>query len=256
MAPIHDAADKADVDALTALLASGVSPNTRAGHLERAPLHELFTWNMRFEQRGEAHIACFELLLRHGADVNATDRHGHTALLFLTAAGTTAEWVERFINAGADVRMAGHSTGETPLHYTASSGNCDAVRLLIRAGAALDAVNVDGNTPLQRAITAPWVRNTHRTYPILLRAGAPLPDLDAMIIPNWATRHPGLPYLRKVRAAGSFANYERLHIDKLTLMLTPKPDSEGGQLGVNPLRRLPTEIIRKIVVFAFHTGFY
>ena len=59
-----------------------------------------------------------------------------------------------------------------------------------------------------------------------------------------------------MRAAGSFANYERLHIDKLTLMLTPKPDSDDGQLGVNPLRRLPTEIIRKIVVFAFHAGFY
>ena len=59
-----------------------------------------------------------------------------------------------------------------------------------------------------------------------------------------------------MRAAGSFANYERLHIDKLTLMLTPKPDSDDGQLGVNPLRRLPTEIIRKVVVFAFHAGFY
>ena len=125
------------------------------------------------------------------------------------------------------------------------SGNCDAVRLLIRAGAALDAVNVDGNTPLQRAITAPWVRNTHRTYPILLRAGAPLPDLER--IPN---SHRGLPYLRKVRAAGSFANYERLHLDKLTLMLTPRRGPSS------PLRRLPTEIIRKVVCFAFHAGFY
>ena len=81
-----------------------------------------------------------------------------------------------------------------------------------------------------------------------------------MIIPNWATRHPGLPYLRKVRAAGSFANYERQHIDKLTLMLTPKPDSDGGRRRsrrrVNPLRRLPTEVIRNIAVFAFHAGFY
>ena len=96
----------------------------------------------------------------------------------------------------------------------------------------------------------PNVRGTFQRTP-LLRAGAPLPDLER--IPN---SHRGLPYLRKVRAAGSFANYERLHLDKLTLMLTPKPDSDGGQLGVNPLRRLPTEIIRKIVVFAFHAGFF
>ena len=104
----------------------------------------------------------------------------------------------------------------------------------------------------------PNVRGTFQRTP-LLRAGAPLPDLDAMIIPNWATRHPGLPYLRKVRAAGSFANYERQHIDKLTLMLTPKPDSDGRRRSrrrVNPLRRLPTEVIRNIAVFAFHAGFY
>ena len=62
-----------------------------------------------------------------------------------------------------------------------------------------------------------------------------------------------------MRAAGSFANYERQHIDKLTLMLTPKPDSDGRRRSrrrVNPLRRLPTEVIRNIAVFAFHAGFY
>ena len=105
------------------------------------------------------------------------------------------------------------------------------------------------------ATTAPFGYNNHRTYAILLRAGAPLPDLEH--IPN---SDRGLPYLRKVRAAGSFANYERLHIDKLTLMLTPKPDSDGGRRRsrrrVNPLRRLPTEVIRNIALFAFHAGFY
>ena len=116
---------------------------------------------------------------------------------------------------------------------------------MIRAGAALDVVNVEGNTPLEHAIKALFGYNNYRTYPILLRAGARLPDLEE--IPN---SHFGLPYLRKVRAAGSFANYERLHIDKFTLMLTPRRGPSS------PLRRLPTEIIRKIVVFAFHAGFY
>jgi len=250
MAPIHHAADKADVDALTALLASGVSPNARDDY-QRTPLHKLFTWSTRNQSRGEDHVACFELLLRYGADVNATDEDGATALNYLTAGGTTAQWVERFINAGADVHMASRGTGATPLHYAAQGGNCDAVRLLIRAGAALDVVNVAGKTPLELAITAPFGYNNHRTYPILLRAGARLPDLEHISISNF-----GLPYLRRVRAAGSFANYERLHIEKFTRMLTPKPDSDGRQLGVNPLRRLPTEVIRKIVAFAFHAGFY
>ncbi len=30
------------------------------------------------------------------------------------------------------------------------------------------------------------------------------------------------PYLIKIRVAGSWANYERLHLDRLTAMLTPK----------------------------------
>ena len=155
--------------------------------------------------------------------------------------------MERFINAGADVRVASVTTGKTPLHWAACNGNCDAVRLLIRAGAALDAVDDEGKTPLEFAYTAPYGYNNHRTYPfiMLLRAGAPLPDLEHI-----GNSHPGLPYLRKVRAAGSFANYERLHIDKFTLMLTPRRGPSS------PLRRLPTEIIRRIVVFAFHAGFY
>jgi len=251
MAPIHDAADSTDVDALTALLESGVSPNARDEDYQRTPLHKLFTWSTRNQSRGEDHVACFELLLRYGADVNATALDGATPLNYLTAGGTTAQWVERFINAGADVRMASGTTGKTPLHFAACNGNCDAVRLLIRAGAALDVVNVEGNTPLEHAITAPFICNNHRTYPILLRAGARLPDLDSIYhIELISDTHPGLPYLRKVRAAGSFANYERLHLDKLTLMLTPRRGPSS------PLRRLPTEVIRKIVVFAFHAGFY
>ncbi len=250
MAPIHDAANEADVEALTALLASGESPNVR-NDLERTPLHKLFTWSTRNQSRGEDHVACFELLLRYGADVNAMDQDGSTALNYLTAGGTTGQWVERLINAGADVRVASRTTGATTLHRAAFNGNCDVVRLLIRAGAALDAVNVDGHTPLEHAITAPFLFNNHRTYPILLRAGARLPDLDSIYhIKLISDTHPGLPYLRKVRAAGSFANYERLHLDKLVLMLTPRRGPSS------PLRRVPPELIRRIVAFAFHAGSY
>ena len=242
---IHDAADSADVDALTALLESGVSPNARDEDYQRTPLHKLFTWTGRNDPRGEDHIACFELLVRYGADVNARSHDGSTALNYLTAGGTTGQLVEMFINAGADVRTASITTGKTPLHWAACNGDCDAVRLLIRAGAAVDVVDVAGNTPLEHAMKALFGYNNYCTYPILLRAGARLPDLEHI-----SNSHFGLPYLRKVRAAGSFANYERLHLDKLVLMLTPRRGPSS------PLRRLPTEIIRKIVVFAFHTGFY
>ena len=53
---------------------------------------------------------------------------------------------------------------------------------MIRAGAALDVVNVEGNTPLEHAIKALFGYNNYRTYPILLRAGARLPDLEEKVL--------------------------------------------------------------------------
>ena len=56
-----------------------------------------------------------------------------------------------------------------------------------------------------------------RMYPILLRAGAELPA---------ETHH---SYIQKVIDAGGWANYERLHLDRLTAVLTPKssPPADG-----------------------------
>ena len=63
------------------------------------------------------------------------------------------------------------------------------------------------------------------------------------------------PYLQKVIDAGGWANYERLHLDKLTSMLTPKDDDQR-RCRLSPLRRVPPEVLRKIAAFAFHAGFY
>ena len=87
-------------------------------------------------------------------------------------------------------------------------------------------------------------------WPILLRAGADLPaETDD-------------PYLQKVIDAGGWANYERSHLDKLTAMLTPTPTptpNDGRRCSrrrLSPLRCLPPEVIRRIVAYAFHAGYY
>ena len=68
------------------------------------------------------------------------------------------------------------------------------------------------------------------------------------------------PYLQRVIAAGSFANYARLHLDRFTAMLTPKPAPADGprrsRRRLSPLRRVPPEVLRKIAAFAFHVGYY
>jgi len=67
-------------------------------------------------------------------------------------------------------------------------------------------------------------------------------------------------YIQKVIDAGSWANYERLHLDRLTAMLTPTPTPTDGRRRsrrrLSPLRRLPPEVLRKIVAYAFHAGYY
>ena len=89
-----------------------------------------------------------------------------------------------------------------------------------------------------------------RVYPILLSAGASLPT----------STHDDA-YLERVVAAGGWARYERLHLDRLTAMLTPKtPPTDGRRRSrrrlSSPLRRVPAEVLRRIVAFAFHVGYY
>jgi len=87
-----------------------------------------------------------------------------------------------------------------------------------------------------------------RVYPLLLAAGAPLPTEASD------------PYLLRVMQAGSFANYARRHLDTLTNMLTPKSAPahrpRRSRRRLSPLRRVPPEVLRRIVAFAFHVGYY
>ena len=123
------------------------------------------------------------------------------------------------------------------------------IDLLIRAGASVTARDYLGKTPLDLAISQGYSAGLldlsddyikiRRIYPALLAAGAALP-----------TSTYGDAYLQRVMAAGSFANYARRHLDTLTLMLTPRRGPSS------PLRLVPPEVLRKIVAFAFHVGYY
>ena len=55
--------------------------------------------------------------------------------------------------------------------------------------------------------------------------------------------HDAAAYLLKVRAAGSFQNYERAHLNALAATFAAK------------LPLLP-ELVRRVVEFAFHVGDY
>ena len=58
--------------------------------------------------------------------------------------------VRVLLAAGARVDAADNN-GHTPLHYAAEHGHADVVRALLEAGARADTASSDGNTPLQWA---------------------------------------------------------------------------------------------------------
>ena len=102
-----------------------------------------------------------------------------------------------------------------------------ALILLIRNGAAVNARTSQGRTPLDYAIIY-----RQRLVPILLRAGAALPAQTTNA------------YIQKVIAAGGFGRYERNHLDALAATFAPH------------FAHLPPEIVRLVVEYAFHAGYY
>jgi len=90
-----------------------------------------------------------ELLLAHGADVNARDNDGKTPLIFAALSGNK-DVVELLLAHGADAN-ARDSEDWTPLLWAASDGYTDVVEFLLAHGADANARNSHGETPLHRA---------------------------------------------------------------------------------------------------------
>ena len=73
-------------------------------------------------------------------------------------------------------------------------------------------------------------RNRRRTPPLFLRAGAELPPDNTD------------PYIVRVKNAGGFKKYAQAHLARIALILE------------TPL--LPPELVRKVLEFWLHAGYY
>lgn len=88
-------------------------------------------------------------LLETGADVNAADKYGNTALHWIAVNGN-AEIIRLLIKTGVSVNIK-NSFGNMPLHLALSHGRADCVHILLAAGADVNARNEAGWTPLHYA---------------------------------------------------------------------------------------------------------
>ncbi|MBI1873332.1 MAG: ankyrin repeat domain-containing protein [Acidobacteria bacterium] len=98
-------------------------------------------------ERGDADTAA--MLLYAGANAAAVTRIGHYTPLHLASKSGSAPVVEALLKAGGDVAARSTTSGVTPLHLAATSGNPDVVVKLLNHGADVNAREAEwGQTPL------------------------------------------------------------------------------------------------------------
>ncbi|KAL2840418.1 ankyrin repeat-containing domain protein [Aspergillus pseudoustus] len=98
----------------------------------------------------ERNLAAAILLVKHGAEIYAVrDSWGRAALHWAAIGGCAKILRYLLTHSGAqrDIHVRDED-GQTPFQYAAESGNVAAIRLILEAGADIDAQDEEGNTAL------------------------------------------------------------------------------------------------------------
>lgn len=111
-------------------------------------------------------------LIAAGADVNTADEHGQTALMNAAWPPFNQQAFRLLVEAGAAVDARRYD-GYTGLHLACSGGEARAVAEWVRAGADVNARTPEGHTPLMLGATWPEIVATLR------RAGADATAVDS-----------------------------------------------------------------------------
>ena len=173
-APVADAAQRGDLDAVRRLLRDGADVNAAQGDGMTA-LH----WAA---ERGD--LALGEVLLYAGARVDAGTRIGHYTPLHLAARAAHEPVVKLLLQAGSDPGARTTNSGASPLHLAAASGDPGVVATLAESGADVNAhESAWGQTPLIFAAA----NNRVAAIRVLLEAGAD-PSIGARTVDveEWA----------------------------------------------------------------------
>lgn len=113
-------------------------------------------------------------LLKAGADVNAAEGDGTTALHWAARSGD-ADLVQMLVSAGANVRATTRLGAYTPLMMAAQAGHSAAVAALLAGGADVEARTTTGTTPLMFAAQS----GDTRTVTMLVEGGAKIDAREA-----------------------------------------------------------------------------
>jgi ankyrin repeat protein len=136
-------------------------------------------------------------LLQAGANINEPDENGNMAL-HNAAWNGHVETVQVLLNHGADVnavRQAASTNAWTPLHFTAENDQFECARLLLDAGASINAKDQFGQTPLFLALDEMVSPNVAK---LLIERGANLENA-LEIAENYVDMDGGLDVVEMLR---------------------------------------------------------
>ena len=229
MAAILTAVKAFDVEALRREIAAGVDPNIQLPY-SAAPLHYAVIIKRPFRKRLQERLECISVLLEAGAAVDL--KYSGLTPLHYAAGNKYAAYqavIAMLLEAGADPNFT-DTYHRSVLVHAAAAGTAGAVRMLISAGA------VDLDRALKHAIA----NGKQRSCTLLLRAGAAIPAgvFDASDRGPRQTR----AYIEKIRAAGGYKAYVRVHRQRLVAMFLPK------------LPHLPHLLLGRVLEFSYDVG--
>ena len=229
MAAILTAVKAFDVEALRREIAAGVDPNIQLPY-SAAPLHYAVIIKRPFRKRLQERLECISVLLEAGAAVDL--KYSGLTPLHYAAGNKYAAYqavIAMLLEAGADPNFT-DTYHRSVLAHAAADGTAGAVRLLISAGA------VD----LDRALKFAIANGKQRSCTLLLRAGAAIPAgvFDASDRGPRQTR----AYIEKIRAAGGYKAYVRVHRQRLVAMFLPK------------LPHLPHLLLGRVLEYSYDVG--
>jgi serine/threonine-protein phosphatase 6 regulatory ankyrin repeat subunit B len=152
-----EAVESGSLENVRALLDAGADANscTRSGDTPLASA--IITGN----------AAVVKLLLNAGAKPNVSLNKGTQSELMLAAGGGYVDIINLLIKAGADINATGNMG--SALHLAVTHGHVDAVKMLLKAGASTKLRDDEGKTPLKLAEQIITVWSGRPTHPLLAK---------------------------------------------------------------------------------------
>ncbi|KAK5912274.1 hypothetical protein CesoFtcFv8_002166 [Champsocephalus esox] len=151
--PLHVAARYGQELLISTLLTNGAD-KTKQGIHGMLPLHLAALYGYpdccrKLLSNGQFYIMPSQVPSA-GDDINVLDDHGRTCL-HAAASGGNVDCLNLLLNsANADLDAKDH-LGRSPLHYTAANGNSQCTISMVRAGAAVNELDLTGCSPLHYA---------------------------------------------------------------------------------------------------------